>query len=191
MMASPLHDLRERLGGDVYDGGRRWLGPGPGHSRHDRSLAVMVSPDGRLIFHSFAGDATRDCFDHLGIERDETARAKPSDFREMMKRREREQQAERRRKIAFCEAVWSETLPGEGSPVGDYLRSHRDLPISSVPTSLRFHPSAPTCYPWSERQAPRTPAMVALVTDACGSAWKKNPVSGVIGVQWGPLILMV
>ena len=26
---------------------------------------------------------------------------------------------------------------------------------------------------------------------SCGSAWKKDPVSGVIGVQRGPLILMV
>ena len=28
------------------------------------------------------------------------------------------------------------------------------------------------------------------VTMACGSAWKRDPVSGVIGVEKGPLILV-
>ena len=30
----------------------------------------------------------------------------------------------------------------------------------------------------------------AMITASCGSAWKRDPVSGVIGVEKGPLILV-
>jgi hypothetical protein len=38
---------------------------------------------------------------------------------------------------------------------------------------------------------PVTLSAEAPAFDACGSAWKKDPVSGVIGVEQGPLIPMV
>ena len=34
-------------------------------------------------------------------------------------------------------------------------------------------------------------AMADLIAEACGSAWKKDPGSGVIGVEKGPLIPLV
>jgi Toprim domain len=51
------------LGGDVT--WRNILVPGPGHSRADRSLSILIDPDARdgFIVHSFAGDdpiASRD-----------------------------------------------------------------------------------------------------------------------------------
>ncbi len=51
-----LYELRRQHGGHVYDGGRRWVGPGPGHSRRDASLSVRISDDGRPLLHSFSGD---------------------------------------------------------------------------------------------------------------------------------------
>ena len=42
-------------------------GPGPGHSRADRSLSIKINPsapDG-FIVHSFAGDSPTDCRDHV------------------------------------------------------------------------------------------------------------------------------
>jgi hypothetical protein len=40
--------------------------------------------------------------------------------------------------------------------------------------------------------APRSDGVREIGIDrVCGSAWKKDPVSGVIGVEEGPLILMV
>lgn len=55
-MTIDLHALRQAHGGMVYDGGRRWIGPGPGHSRRDASLSVMIGDGGRPVIHSFAGD---------------------------------------------------------------------------------------------------------------------------------------
>ena len=49
--------LAHALGGEVV-GRDRALVPGPGHSRHDRSLSIRLvssAPDGFLV-HSFAGD---------------------------------------------------------------------------------------------------------------------------------------
>jgi putative DNA primase/helicase len=51
------------LGGDV-SGRNNVRCPGPGHSRHDRSLSVTFRGDGFTV-HSFAGDDWRDCKDHV------------------------------------------------------------------------------------------------------------------------------
>ena len=47
-----LYALKRELGGQVYDGGRRWIGPGPGHSRQDGSLSVRLGL-GWAKSHSF------------------------------------------------------------------------------------------------------------------------------------------
>jgi len=64
------HQAARALGG--YACGRnRALVPGPGHSRHDRSLSVTFLSSGILV-HSFAGDDPLVCKDHiragLGLE---------------------------------------------------------------------------------------------------------------------------
>lgn len=65
---SPVKNLRvaaSMLGGEVS--GNRILCPGPGHSKHDRSLSVSFeagAPDGLLV-HSFAGDDPITCKDHV------------------------------------------------------------------------------------------------------------------------------
>jgi hypothetical protein len=54
------------LGGDVT-GGDSVLCPGPGHSRHDRSLSVRLDPsvpDGFVRF-SHSGDNWKDCRDYV------------------------------------------------------------------------------------------------------------------------------
>jgi AAA domain len=61
------------LGGDI-SGRDGVVCPGPGHSRHDRSLSVRFDPNARdgFVVHSFAGDDPMICKDHvrerLGIE---------------------------------------------------------------------------------------------------------------------------
>jgi hypothetical protein len=66
--APDLYALKRELGGLVYGGGRQWIGPGPGHSRQDRSLSVRVTDYGRLVWHSFAGDPPDIVRAHLGID---------------------------------------------------------------------------------------------------------------------------
>src|SRR4029077_12022670 len=60
-----LQHIAHALGGEVS--GRQVLAPGPGHSSHDRSLAVRLAPnapDGLLIY-SHSGDDWRTCRDHV------------------------------------------------------------------------------------------------------------------------------
>ena len=57
--------LARRLGGEVTCG--HVVAPGPGHSKHDRSLAVFLDPSSPDHFrvHSFAGDDWRTCREYV------------------------------------------------------------------------------------------------------------------------------
>jgi hypothetical protein len=60
-----LQHIAHALGGEVL--GHQVLAPGPGHSSHDRSLAVRPvqnAPDGLLIY-SHSGDDWRRCREHV------------------------------------------------------------------------------------------------------------------------------
>lgn len=161
-IAPSLSAIRNRIGGDLYDGGRRLVCPGPGHSSQDRSLSVMRTAGGRLVFHSFSGDDLGACFDHLGIEPSKARRMTRAERQREESARRREREVERQRKLLHCRRVWEASHRADGSPVETYLRFRGyDGP---TPTSLRFHPSAPGGY----GGAGRGPAMVARVDDAAG-----------------------
>jgi len=52
------------LGGDLYDRGRRANIPAPGHSRHDRSVSLLLEA-GRVVVHTFGDGDWRGVLDHL------------------------------------------------------------------------------------------------------------------------------
>ena len=61
-----IEAIARALGGRVRSGSEI-LCPGPGHSAHDRSLAVRFScgaPEG-FVVHSFAGDDPLQCRHHV------------------------------------------------------------------------------------------------------------------------------
>jgi putative DNA primase/helicase len=62
--AMPLKTIVARLGGDLYDGGRRASIPAPGHGRHDRSISLLAEGD-RILIHSFGEADWREARDHL------------------------------------------------------------------------------------------------------------------------------
>lgn len=79
-----LKAIVDRLGGDLYDGGRRASIPAPGHSRADRSVSLLQTR-GRILIHSFgAADwrEVRDALQELGLspsgDDEERWRALPS-----------------------------------------------------------------------------------------------------------------
>lgn len=157
-----LYAIRHLHGGTVYAGGTRWVGPGPGHSRKDASLSVMLTGAGRPVVHSFAGQDFRDCLAHLGLSTD-TPRASKAEIAAAKREREAEQRREREASIAFCRAVWEGTQPLEGSPAETYLYS-RGLIFEG--SDVRYHPQAPR---GRREDASRHGAMVALVRDADGA----------------------
>lgn len=161
-MSLDLYALRERLGGDVIDGGARWLGPGPGHSPRDRSLSVLISPDGRPLVHSFAGDNFTTCADYLGIKNAAPARVDRVEHDRLKWARHAETARRENAAMAFCERVWSGCQPVEGSPAERYLDARA---IDWIPADLGFHARAPRGY---ATQA-TAPALVALARSVTGA----------------------
>jgi putative DNA primase/helicase len=157
-----LEAIRHRVGGHLYDGGRRLLCPGPGHSRKDRSLSVKLGVEGQPVVHSFSGDDLAACFDHLGV-RPKTGRKMTTAERQREEAaRRRDWEDERQRKLLHCRQVWEESVPADQTLVEIYLRSRAIK--GAIPSSLRFHPSVPGSY----AGAGRGPAMVARVDNAAG-----------------------
>lgn len=165
-----LRAIVARVGaGDLYNGGRAALIPGPGHSRKDRSLSLKLSPDGaRVLWWSHAGDEPEDVWRHIGLDApkgDGPVRESPA------KRSARlaAERAESARKLAFCADLWAQTVEASGTDVERYLRG-RGI-TGHIPQALRYHPAAPTRYPSPELPpAPTFPAMVAIVTGPDGKS---------------------
>ena len=162
MSALDLYAFRQEHGGVVFEGGRRGLFPGPGHSRRDRSLSVRLKDDGSVLVFSFANDPFPVCADYLGLSQDRVERPDWAERKRLRDEREVEQRRRRNEVWAFCETVWAGTFVAEDSLVEAYLTG-RGLawPYSA---DLRFHPAAPLDY---ERKRV-APAMVALVRAADG-----------------------
>jgi hypothetical protein len=160
--ALDLHLVQRLHGGVVYDGGRRWVGPGPGHSRRDQSLSVRVDGE-KVLVHSFANDPFPDCAAYLGLTRD-VELADPATRARMRGERDAELRAARDRNWQFCEEVWAASVEPEGTLAEVYLTG-RGLPWP-YPAALRFNPACPLDY----RRSRVAPALVALVCSPDGKA---------------------
>jgi len=146
---SALQSIAKALGGVVV-GRNSVLCPGPGHSRHDRSLSVTFTGDGTFVCHSHAGDDFQDCRDHVkGIL------ALDDCFRVV--RNERPAQFDRTpdtREPAL--ELWRQSRPITGTPAEAYL-ARRGVPFEDAAGDvLRWHPECPF-------GGARTGAMVALI----------------------------
>jgi putative DNA primase/helicase len=119
--------------------------PGPGHSTNDRSLSIKLDPtanDG-FVLHSFAGDSTIACRDHiraaLGLSTSKpiskAARlgASPSVVAPVDSSIERS---------AFALHLWNAACDPRGTVVADYLSSRElMLPDDVAAGVIRYHPS--------------------------------------------------
>lgn len=163
MSAPDLYAIRQQHGGKVYAGGRRWVGPGPGHSRRDASLSVFVTDEGRALVHSFAGDPFPACAEHLGIEAAEPTKMDRAAWAQAKRQREAEERQRQNAALAFCVNVWGRVQPPEGTAAARYLLG-RGV-VGPFASDLAFHPAAPTSYAGPNR----APAMVALVRSTQGA----------------------
>jgi putative DNA primase/helicase len=155
-----LQHIAHALGGEVS--GRQVLAPGPGHSSHDRSLAVRPArdaPDGLLIY-SHSGDDWRSCRDHvlsrLGIS---LGRA----FEVHEKRWLAEAGKSAKGRIERAAALWREGIEPRGTLVEKYLGSRGvALAPELALRVIRFHAACP----WRvDSEYVRVPAMIAVMRD--------------------------
>jgi putative DNA primase/helicase len=163
------------LDGDVS--GSTILCPGPGHSKHDRSLSVTFdanAPDGFLV-HSFANDNWQDCRDYvkdkLGIVWHPEASNTPAAASLLTPVKlahmnlVSNQPAPKKPKPGLhsntpaANKIWQEATTAAGSPVEAYLHGRGlTLAIETYSCALRYHPS---CLFKGEI----VPVMVAAMTD--------------------------
>jgi hypothetical protein len=177
-----VRTIAHLLGGDVV-GRDRVAAPGPGHSRHDRSLSVKVAPgapDGLLV-HTFSPTSSwQECRDYvldkLGIRR-ETSRPNVSYRKPNGRWRNAEHNitsdnrfqngaeatsskspnADGNRKHAL--RLWREASDPSGTAVETYLASRGlTLPEGAAGEVIRFHPRCPF-------GGEHHPCMVALYRD--------------------------
>ncbi len=167
-----LRAIVARTGGDLYAGGNAATIPAPGHSRKDRGLSLRAIRDGRaerVIWCAFNCPDLKhpEVLAYLGLEPGQVRQETPAERRA----RQEAERREKARKLAFCGDLWRETEPAEGTPVEAYLRG-RGI-TGPIPPAVRFHPNAPSRYPWNvpEGEKLRTyPAMVAICTAEDGKS---------------------
>lgn len=155
-----LNSIAKSLGGEVS--GNQVVAPGPGHSRHDRSLSVFLDPNAPDLFrvHSHAGDDWQRCRDYvksrLGIAAGSSPRTEPSFPREPKPTKDDSARTD------FALRIWNEAKYLMGTPAAAYLAS-RGIDLARLPQglgeALRWHPSCP----W---EGGRHGAMIGLLTDA-------------------------
>ena len=133
-------ELARLLGGDVS--GSQVLAPGPGHTRRERSLSIMLSPsapDG-FVVTSFAGDDFRACRDYvrgrLGIPRwtDSWRRAKACRRPPVLQGAGDEQEA---RNLVRAADYARKMRPVRGTPGERYLREIRRIDTEAVADVLK------------------------------------------------------
>src|SRR5262245_57677418 len=113
-----LQHIAHALGGEVS--GRQVLAPGPGHSSHDRSLAVRPvqnAPEGLLIY-SHSGDDWRRCRDHVMSRLSTTRRGA---FGVYEKRRSPEAGEPVKGRIERAVTLWRQGTDPRGTLVDSYL----------------------------------------------------------------------
>ena len=160
--------IAHALGGTVA-GRNRVSAPGPGHSRHDRSLAVLIDPNapGGLIVHSFAGDDALACKDYVR-QRLGYGRWQPSRQSQPKRPAPNPREADSSNSGASAKYLWAKSKPIIGTPAEAYLRVCRGI-LGPIPPTLRYLPATEK-YP---------PAMIA----AFAMAEEIEP--GVLSVQPG------
>ncbi|PZR35479.1 toprim domain-containing protein [Caulobacter segnis] len=158
-----LRAIVRRLGGDLYDEGRRANIPAPGHSRRDRSVSLLER-DGRLVIHTFGGSDWRAVRDHLrdlGLLGPSGARPPAPPAVETASDHERTA----RRDAAL--RLWEQGRPVAGTLSERHCRGRGVVGVIPGPEALRHHPGAPLAVYRPTRAA--RPALMAGVLDADGT----------------------
>lgn len=169
MRAPSLREIARALGGEVSRG--QVNAPGPGHSRHDRSLSVRPSwqaPDGFVVF-SHAGDDFGLCRDHvrdcLGLPADSWKDRPETTRRRVVLPAQPDPSDESR--IERAVAIWNEGRDPRGTIVERYLAS-RGLALDDMVsgTVIRFHARTP----WKDKATGTTlfaPCMLSAMRRIC------------------------
>lgn len=160
-----LERIVRELGGDVYDGGRRALVPGPDHGEADRSVSLLETDDGRIIIHCFSPrDDWRSVRNHLiahGLL-DGSSRT-PGGGERTPRPRLVGAQPRNEARVARARRLWAEGRPIFATPAQRHLRLRGIAALPEGDDTLRFHPRMTSL---DDRH--RRPALMAALRNAAG-----------------------
>jgi hypothetical protein len=143
--------IANALGGDVT-GPNKVIAPGPGHSRSDRSLSILISSTGKIIVHSFSGQDWKLCHDYvieaLGISKDLLRAVLPAD-----------PATGHRPSSDSAIQLWTEAEHIGGTLAELYFYSRGLTVPKTAHDALRFHPRCPF------GSGNRYPSLLALYRD--------------------------
>ena len=152
------------LDGELYDRGQRAVIPGPGHSRQDRSVSLLLS-DGRLIVHSFGRSTWREVLDELRdgglVDGDGRPHAGAGEGWSTMAPRSPSW------RTAVASALWTEATPLHRQSAFAHVRQRGIARPSPISTALRHHGAVPLAV-YAGRGACR-PALLSAVTASHGA----------------------
>lgn len=170
-----LQMIAQALDGRVV--GKTVRAPGPGHSKHDDSLAVALADnDDGFVVTSHAGDDFRECKDYvrerLGLDEFGAGR-RELDPDELARRAQSRAEAEaadeaaRLSRLKWCADIWKASVPLSGSIAEMYLG--RRLAGFQVPEAIYQSDAIrwnPTLLSFNGKAVPNAAgAMVAKMTD--------------------------
>jgi len=168
-----IHDIVKKIGGDVMNGGRTALCPGPGHSKHDRSMSLKLDANNELIVNSFSSRTTwQDCrrdLEDRGLIPAFDAQSQPSRAPRATHSAPAKQEYDPE-KLAYARQLWD-----AGRSIADTLaaqyHARRALSVSMTrPECVRFLAECDPIPYGSKRGRPRyTPAMLSKITDPSGA----------------------
>jgi hypothetical protein len=161
---SRLQRIVSACGGELLDGGRRALIPGPGHSGRDRSVSLIETQDGRLLIYCFSPKddwrAVRDALEAKGLLGSDggriiEGRSETTPIPAPVDDKDRRARARR---------IWRECRPLGHTPAASYLKARAISSALMDCEALRFHPQMT-----SLDDKLRRPALVCAITDAHGT----------------------
>lgn len=158
-----LKAIVARLGGELYDGGRRANIPGPGHSRCDRSVSLLQDGD-QILIHSFGGSDWREVRDHLsGLGLLRGAANAPTTARRLV---QQAASAHDRTRQAAVRSIWAagRALPGTLSE--RHFRLRRIEGALPGAQAIRHGPATPIS--GYLEGGPVSPALLAAIRDPGG-----------------------
>ncbi len=159
---SRLERIVKACGGELFDGGRRALIPGPGHSTADRSVSLLEAEDGRILIHCFSPKddwrAVRRALEARGLI---TAKGQVTIGPAAWVKEASVRSGER---LERARRIWDEGRPVEATTAQRYLAKRAVADRAALSKALRFHPSMT-----SLEDRLRRPALLSAITDAKGA----------------------
>jgi hypothetical protein len=166
--------IAQCMGGEAR--GNQALVPGPGHSRRDRSLSVLVDPDAPdgFVVHSFCGDDPIACRDHVrrmcGLPdfRGERRQPSPQAAQVVQKRRAKAEHDEAAL-AAYVKSkaleTWQEAIALPETIAERYLQIRCGYVSEDIigADALRFHPRC--VFALADDTKVRLPALIGLFRD--------------------------